>query len=49
MAAGPALPAGLEIGPVRAIDIYPLLMRLLGLEPRQDVDSDPDFWTKVLP
>lgn len=48
IAAGPNLPAGMEIGPVRAVDIYPLLMKLLGLEPRADVDSNPDALLNIV-
>jgi len=48
VAAGPDLPAGLEIGPVRAVDIYPLLMWLLGLEPGQDTDSNPAVFRNLL-
>jgi len=46
IAAGAGLPAGMKIAPVRAVDVYPLLMHLLGLKPRQDVDSTPGRWSK---
>jgi hypothetical protein len=49
IAAGAGLPAGMTIGPVRAVDVYPLLMHLLGLKPRQDVDSAPGRWSKWFP
>lgn len=41
IAAGPSLPAGQMLPPVRVVDVYPLLMGLLGLAPHPDVDADP--------
>jgi len=48
IAAGPRLPRGMNIGPVRSVDLYPLLMRLLGLEPNEDVDSQADDLLELL-
>jgi len=48
VAAGPDLPAGLQIGPVRAVDIYPLMMKLLGLEPENDTDSNTAVLSDLL-
>jgi putative endopeptidase len=41
IAAGPTLPAGLRLPPVRAVDVHPLLTGLLGLPPADGVDADP--------
>ena len=41
LATGPGLPAGHVLPPVRAVDIYPFLVRLLGLEPPADLDASP--------
>lgn len=42
LASGPRLPKGKEIGPLSAVDIYPLLMEILGLSITTAIDSDPD-------
>ena len=41
LASGPGLPDGRRIGPVDAVDIYPLLMRILGLPVSTPIDGDP--------
>jgi predicted AlkP superfamily pyrophosphatase or phosphodiesterase len=39
MAVGPTIPAGSLIGPVRNIDVYPLMTELLGLQPSPNIDG----------
>ena len=41
LASGPRLPAGRTIGPVRAVDVYPLMMEILGLPVTTPIDGDP--------
>jgi predicted AlkP superfamily pyrophosphatase or phosphodiesterase len=41
VASGPAFKQGYRLGPVRNVDVYPALVRLLGLDPPAPVDSDP--------
>ena len=48
IAAGPGLPKGVEVGTLRSVDLYPLLMRLLGLEPSPNVDSQPSELLNLL-
>lgn len=48
IAAGPGIPAGLRIPPVPAVDIYPLLLRQLGLPITQTLDSNLEFWPPLL-
>jgi len=48
IAAGPGIPAGLRIPPVHAVDIFPLLLRQLGLPLTQALDSDLEFWPSLL-
>jgi len=48
IAAGPKLPRGVEIEAVQSVDLYPLLMNLLDLEPDPDVDSQADELLKLL-
>ena len=40
IATGPSLQRGLVVPPINNVDVYPLLVSLLGLEPR-DHDGDP--------
>jgi predicted AlkP superfamily pyrophosphatase or phosphodiesterase len=48
IASGPAFRKGLEIGPVRNIDIYPMLLNLLELSPPASMDGDPAALTDIL-
>jgi hypothetical protein len=41
LALGPGLPAGTVVPAVQAVDVYPLLARLLGLRPALDLDGSP--------
>ena len=41
LALGPGFPAGRVLPPVRAVDVDPLLARLLGLRPAPDLDGSP--------
>lgn len=42
LARGPGLPAGVRIGEISAVDIYPLLARALGLAPAPGVQGSPE-------
>jgi predicted AlkP superfamily pyrophosphatase or phosphodiesterase len=46
LATGPRLPAGERIGAISAVDVYPLIMTILGLETAGPIDGDP---AKLLP
>ena len=35
------LPRGERIGAISAVDVYPLIMEILGLEPAGAIDGDP--------
>jgi len=48
VASGPRLPRGLQIPPIKVIDIYPLLMEMLELPITTDIDSDPDLLPGLL-
>lgn len=48
IAAGPEIPAGMRIPTVRAVDIYPLMLRQLGLPVTQVLDSDLELWPALL-
>ncbi len=48
LAAGPRLPAGRRIGRFRNIDIYPMILELLGLPQTAGVDSDPSTLLPLL-
>jgi predicted AlkP superfamily pyrophosphatase or phosphodiesterase len=48
LASGPRLPAGRTIGPVRSVDVYPLLMAILGLPTSGPVDGDPGLLAGLL-
>ena len=41
LAVGPGFPAGRVLPPVDVVDVYPLLARLLGLDPAADLDGSP--------
>ena len=47
VAAGPTLPAGLELEPFEAVHVYPLVTRILGLTPASGIDGDPTVWNGV--
>lgn len=40
IARGPRLPQGRTIGPLSAVDVYPLMLEILGLPPRGSIDGD---------
>jgi hypothetical protein len=42
LASGPRLPKGKKIGPLSAVDVYPLMMEILGLPITTAIDSDPE-------
>lgn len=48
IAMGPGIPAGLRIPPVHAVDIYPLMLRQLGLPLTQKLDSNLELWPQLL-
>jgi hypothetical protein len=52
IAAGPGLPAGRRIPAVRNVDVFPLLLRQLGLpvteELQQTLDSNLELWPQLL-
>ena len=41
IASGPNIKPGVELGPVRNIDIYPLMLSILGLDAPEYIDGDP--------
>lgn len=41
LALGPKLPRGERIGAISAVDVYPLIMEILGLETAGAIDGDP--------
>lgn len=42
LASGPGLPKGKRIGPLSVVDVYPLMMEILGLPVTTAIDGDPD-------
>jgi hypothetical protein len=48
VAAGRGLPVGREIAPFEAVQVYPLVTRLLGLTPAAEIDGSPSFWDGVV-
>lgn len=48
LARGPRLPKGERIGPIRSIDVYPLMMAILGLPITTPIDSDPQKLVPLL-
>jgi len=48
LASGPRLPKGEAIGPVRAVDVYPLMMEILGLPIEAPIDGDADLLRPLL-
>ena len=48
IARGPAFRQGIRIGPVRNVDIYPLLLEVLDLSAPDHIDGDPDAFKGIL-
>jgi predicted AlkP superfamily pyrophosphatase or phosphodiesterase len=46
LASGPRLPAGMKIGPIESVDVYPLMMEILELPITTTIDGDP---SKLVP
>ena len=46
LAMGPRLPRATRIGPIGSVDVYPLLMEILGLPITTPIDGDP---SKLVP
>jgi hypothetical protein len=42
MASGPGIAAGTRIGIIQVTDVYPLMMKILGLEYPGSIDGDLD-------
>jgi predicted AlkP superfamily pyrophosphatase or phosphodiesterase len=47
MAYGPNI-RHVPLGPVNTVDIYPLMLQILGLELREKIDGDPEALAKIL-
>ena len=48
LASGPRLPKGMRIEAIRAIDVYPLMMEILGLPITSPIDGDSDKLVPLL-
>ena len=48
LASGPRLPKGETIGPISSIDVYPLMMAILGLPITTPIDGDPSMLVPLL-
>jgi predicted AlkP superfamily pyrophosphatase or phosphodiesterase len=48
LACGPRLPADVSIGPIDSVDVYPLLMEILGLPVTTPIDGDPSTLVPLL-
>jgi arylsulfatase A-like enzyme len=48
LASGPRLPGGRRVGPIEAVDIYPLMMEILGLPITKPIDGNPDKLVQLL-
>jgi predicted AlkP superfamily pyrophosphatase or phosphodiesterase len=48
LAWGPDIRQGMEIGPIRTVDVYPLLLSLLDLSPPELMDGDPEALQGIL-
>jgi len=48
LASGPRLPKGGSIGPIRSVDVYPLMMEILSLPITTPIDGDLDKLVKFL-
>jgi predicted AlkP superfamily pyrophosphatase or phosphodiesterase len=48
LASGPRLPKGIQIPPIKVIDVYPLLMEILELPITTAIDGNPDLLPTLL-
>lgn len=48
LASGPALPSGIRVPPIQAVDVYPLLMAVLELPYAGEIDGNPDPLVSLL-
>ena len=48
LASGPRLPNNERIGPIRSVDVYPLMMEILGLPIVTPIDGDAQRLTRLL-
>lgn len=48
LASGPRLPIGQQINSVSAVDIYPMMLEILGLSIAGPIDGDPDALVGLL-
>lgn len=48
IATGPRLPQGERIGRINSVDIYPLMLEILGLSNGRPLDGDPESLTRLL-
>lgn len=48
LASGPRLPKGEKIQPISAVDVYPLMLEILGLPPSASIDGDPNRLVPLL-
>ncbi len=48
LASGPRLPKGEMIGPINSVDVYPLMMEILGIPISTPIDGDPERLTRLL-
>lgn len=48
VASGPNIKPGISLGPVNIVDIYPLMLSILGLDAPQQMDGDPAKLARLL-
>ena len=48
VASGPGIAAGQKLGAIRSVDIYPLMLEILGLTPPGYIDGDPKVLSGLL-
>jgi len=48
VASGPNIKPGLKLGPVNSVDIYPLMLSILGLDAPEKIDGDPCTLARIL-
>ena len=48
LASGPRLPKGVEIDAIESVDVYPLMMEILGLPITTPIDGDPSMLVPLL-